>query len=164
MLDWFLAKDDLQFRALLLPDKAQTMQRLPEASREHFYYRLYYQLLRGHLEPENRYRAFLDIKDTRGREKLTELTKLLQTDAADAECLPAMQHVRSHEVGLLQITDLLLGAVGFAHRAAEKESPAKRALVRHLEAKLGHPLTADSPPGSQKLILATWHDADALLL
>jgi hypothetical protein len=148
-----------------MPDKQKTMQHLPEASREHFYYRLYYQLIRAQIEPENRYRAFLDIKDTRGREKLRELTTLLQTNAADAECLPTMQHVRSHEIGLMQITDLLLGSIGFARRAgAAPESTAKRALVRHLEEKLGFSLTADSPPGSQKLILATWHDAGALLL
>ena len=58
----------------------------------------------------------------------------------------------------------LVGAVGFTRRHAAGESPAKRALVQHLEQKLGYRLDVDSPPGSQKLIVATWHDADALLL
>jgi hypothetical protein len=63
------------------------------------------------------------------------------------------------------LTDFLLGAVGFARSAAaETGSPAKRALVRHLEDALGQPLAVDSPPGSDKLRLATWHDRDALLL
>ena len=63
----------------------------------------------------------------------------------------------------------LLGAVGFA-RAAERApgqpppSAAKLALVSHLEASLGRPLTSDTPPGADKLHIATWHDADALLL
>ena len=165
LVDWFLGKDDLQFRGLVLPDKQNTLGRLPEMSREFCYYRLYYQLLRGQIEPENRYRAFLDIKDTRGQEKLTELKKLLQTNAADAEAVADMQHVRSHEVGLLQLTDLLLGAAGFArHMSTAQSSPAKRALISRLEERLGYPLRGDSPQGSSKVIIATWHDADALLL
>jgi len=165
VVDWFLSKQDLQFRALILPDKAKTMQRLPEVAQDHLYYRLYYQLLRSQIDPENRYRAFLDIKDTRGRKKLTELKKLLQTDAAETTCLSQMQHVRSHEIGLMQITDLLLGAVGYARREnAGDGSPAKQALVRHLEEKIGYQLTSDSPPGSQQVVISTWHDQDALLL
>ncbi len=165
VVDWFLSKQDLQFRALILPDKAKTMQRLPEVAQDHLYYRLYYQLLRSQIDPENRYRAFLDIKDTRGRKKLSELKKLLQTDAAETACLSQMQHVRSHEIGLMQITDLLLGAVGYARREnAGDGSPAKQSLVRHLEEKMGYQLTADSPPGSQQVMISTWHDQDALLL
>jgi hypothetical protein len=165
VLDWFLGSDALSFRCLVLPDKARTMQRLPDASRDHLYYGLYYQLLRQQLEPENRYRAFLDMKDTRGREKLSELTKLLRTDADEFSQLQQMQHVRSHEIGLLQITDFLLGAVGYARSIApEQGSSAKLALVRHLEEKLGFSLDADSPPGSAKVRIATWHDSDALLL
>ena len=164
-LDWFLAAESLNFRCLILPDKTDTFQRLPVASRDQVYYNLYYQLLRQQIEPENRYRAFLDIKDTRGREKLAELTRLLQADADLSAQLRQMQHVRSHEVGLLQVTDFLLGVVGFARSASsESGSPAKRALVRHLEDAVGHPLAVDSPPGSEKLRIATWHDRDALLL
>jgi hypothetical protein len=165
VLDWWLGNEALSFRCLVLPDKARTMRRLPDASRDHLYYSLYYQLLRQQLEPENRYRAFLDIKDTRGREKLAELTKLLRTDADEFSQLQHMQHVRSHEIGLMQITDFLLGAVGYARSVApEQGSPAKLALIRQLEEKLGHPLTSDSPPGSSKVRIATWHDSDALLL
>jgi hypothetical protein len=165
VLEWFIAAEDVTFRCLALPDKQRLYAALPEDSRDFLYYRLYYHFLRGALEPENRYRAFLDLKDTRGREKIAELQKRLAADADDATALKSLQHIRSHEVRLLQVTDLLLGAIGFARRpAAEKESTAKRALVRFLEEKLGQPLTADSPPGAPKANIATWHDPDALLL
>jgi len=165
VLEWFIAAAEVSFRCFVLPDKQRLYAALPEESRDFLYYRLYYQFLRGALEPENRYRAFLDLKDTRGREKIAQLRKILEADADDARALERLQHVRSHEVRLLQVTDLLLGAVGFARRpAAEKESPAKRALVKLLEERLGHALTADSPPGAPKANIATWHDPDALLL
>jgi len=165
VLEWFIAAEGVTFRCLALPDKQRLYAALPEESRDFLYYRLYYQFLRGALEPENRYRAFLDLKDTRGREKIAELKSRLAADADDVRALQSLQHIRSHEVRLLQVTDLLLGAVGFARRpVAEKESPAKRALVKFLEDKLGHTLTADSPPGATKASIATWHDPDALLL
>jgi type I restriction-modification system DNA methylase subunit len=165
LLKWFLATEDVSFRCLVLPEKQRVYAALPEASREHLYYRLYYQFLRGAIEPENRYRIFLDLKDTRGREKIAELRRLLSTDADDAKAVETLQHIRSHEVRLAQITDLLLGAVGFARRErSEGESPAKRALVQLLEEGLGQSLRSDSPPGSTKAVIATWHDEDALLL
>ncbi len=164
-LDWFLSKDALTFSCLVLPDKQATFQRLPDASQDHLYYSLYYQLLRQELEPENRYRAFLDMKDTRGRQKLKELTRLLKTDAGELSQLEHMQHVRSHEIGLMHITDFLLGMVGFARSRTDGEgSQAKQALVRRMEAELGYPLASDSPPGSTKMRIATWYDSDALLL
>ena len=83
----------------------------------------------------------------------------------DAKAVETLQHIRSHEVKLAQITDLLLGAVGFARRdRQETENSAKRELVELLENSIGHSLRADSPPGSTKVVLATWHDEDALLL
>lgn len=167
VLDWFLRADGLSFRALVLPNKKRLYAALPEDSRDYLYYRLYYQLLRGAIEPENRHRVFLDLKDTRGREKIIHLTDVLRADADDpaGKAVVGLQHIRSHEVRLLQVTDLLLGAVGFARNPkAEKESPAKRAFVRSLEEHLGQPLTADTLPGAQKVALLTWHDPDALLL
>lgn len=169
LLDWFLAHDSLDFRALVLPDKQRMYSRLPEGARDHLYYRLYYQLLRSEIEPEYRYRAFLDIKDTRGRDKLSQLRQILVTDSDDACALQTLQHIHSHEVRLAQITDLLLGAVGFARagsRAAGQPPPsaAKQALVNHLQSALGYPLTSDSPPGLGKLRIITWNDPDSLLL
>ncbi|NUN93126.1 MAG: DUF3800 domain-containing protein, partial [Verrucomicrobiae bacterium] len=164
-LAWFIAAEDVTFRCVILPDKQRLYAKLSEENRDFLYYRLYYQFLRGAIEPENRHRVFLDLKDTRGREKIVELKRRLADDADDAKAVESLQHVHSHEIRLLQVTDLLLGAVGFARRpAADRESSAKRALVKFLEEELGHPLTADSPPDATKAILATWHDPDALLL
>jgi len=164
VLEWFLVAKDVSFRALVLPDKQREYARVPEEKREHIYYVLYYQLLRRAMEPENRYRAFLDMKDTRGREKLRELQRLLETNnpSLKTEDKPTLQHVRSHEIRLMQVADLLLGAVGFARRAkSDKTSPAKQALVSMLEEKLDFSLIGNSSPGATKVIVET---CDALLL
>lgn len=169
LLEWFFAPEQeaLSFRALVLPEKARLYAALPDTARDHLYYRLYYQLLRGAVEPENRHRIFLDTKDTRGREKIFKLRDLLQRDAGDslqtAKAVQDIQLVRSHEIGLLQVTDLFLGAIAYARRSLQS-SPAKLTFIRALEEKIGSPLTADTPPGSSKLLIATEYDQDALLL
>jgi len=167
VLEWFFTSENVTFRALALPDKQRLYAAIPPESRDALYYRLYYQLLRGAIEQENRYRVFIDLKDTRGREKIAHLTDLLRADANDpyGKSVESLQHVHSHEIRLMQVCDLLLGAVGFARRpVAPNESPAKRALVRFIEERLGYPLTNDSPPGEEKCSIITWHDPDALLL
>jgi len=167
LVDWFFNAEGVSFRTLILPDKQRLYAALPDESRDYLYYRLYYQLLRGAIEPENRYRVFMDLKDTRGREKRKQLEQLLHQDADDddGKIVENLQHVRSHHVRLLQVCDLLLGATGFARREQQaKESTAKRALVSAIEEKLGQSLTMDTPPGTERINLLTWHDREALLL
>lgn len=155
------------FRTLILPDKGKLYASLPEESRDHLYYRLYYQLLRGAIEPENRYRVFMDLKDTRGRQKRKELEQILHRDANDIDgrVIENLQHVHSHHVRLLQVCDLLLGAVGFARREEHKqESKAKRSIVEQIEDKLGQSLEMDTPPDTEKMSILTWHDKEGILL
>ncbi len=163
VLDWFFEQPELRFRCVILPDKAEVYQRLPKDTRDDLYYSLYFQLLRGATEPENRYKVYLDIKDTRGREKSAELKKLLRRDADDAsgDRIAGLQHVRSHEVGLLQITDILLGIVGYGRREPEdSDSEAKRALVRHFEERADFNLRfeKDTLSGNEKIQIRTIHD------
>jgi len=167
LVDWFFNTGEISFRTLILPDKQRLYAALPDDGRDYLYYRLYYQLLRGAIEPENKYRVFMDIKDTRGREKRTQLEHLLHQDADDddGKIVENLQLVHSHEVRLIQICDLLLGAIGFARREQpENESMAKRAIVSAIEEEIGQPLTSDTPPGTEKLNLLTWYDREALLL
>jgi type I restriction-modification system DNA methylase subunit len=164
VLEWFVATEDVSFRALVLPDKQQVFTRVPKEKREDIYYSLYYELLKNTITPGNSYRAFLDIKDTRGREKLDELGRWLEMNypSLKKEERPQLQHVRSHEIRLLQVTDLLLGAVGFARRpVAANDSAAKRALVSLLEEKLNQKLTANSQAGMDKFSIES---VDGLLL
>ena len=85
VVDWFFSKPDLIFRCLLLPSKKTVFERLPEDSQDLVYYRLYAHLLRSAFEPENRYRAFIDKKDTRGGDKIRQVKEWLRRDQDDAD-------------------------------------------------------------------------------
>lgn len=164
VLAWFIAKEDVAFRALLLPDKAKVFERLPDDSQDMAYYRLYSQLLRAAMEPECSYRAFLDQKDTRGGEKVRELENLMRLHTADGaeKTVLGLQQMQSHEARLLQLADLLLGAVGAAHGDAPL-SAAKQKLITQLVDGIGCPLKWDTGQFSRKLAVATYRDFDALV-
>lgn len=163
LLEWFFAQPELGFRCVLLADKKVAYQRLPEDSQDQVYYSLYYELLRYATEPESCYRAFLDIKDTRSREKLRALHEALKIDANDplGERIADLQHIRSHEIRLSQIADLLLGIVAYARRPRSPEdSKAKRALVHAFEDKAEFMLSGDSPPGTDKVRVLTIRETE----
>ena len=164
VLAWFLGKEDVAFRALLLPDKAKVFERLPDDSQDMAYYRLYSQLLRAAMEPECSYRAFLDQKDTRGGKKVSELEKLMRLHTADGEekTVLGLQQMQSHEARLLQLADVLLGAVGAAHRRQPLPAP-KQALIAQLADGIGSPLDWDTDKFSRKLAVATYRDFDSLV-
>jgi hypothetical protein len=164
VLAWFLAKEDLSFRALLLPDKAKVFEHLPEGSQDMAYYRLYTELLRGGMEPGGRYRAFLDQKDTRGGEKVRQLESLMRCHANDrgGEIMLGLQQIQSHEARLLQLADVLLGAVGSAHSTLPLPT-AKQILISQLADAIGSPLSLDTAAFSPKLAIATYRDFDSLV-
>lgn len=156
VLEWFLSIPEISFRALVLPDKQGEYSRVPAEKQAHIYYALYFQLLRDAMEQGNHYRIYLDMKDTRGREKLRELQKglALNNPSVWVEANPTLQHVRSHEIRLMQVTDLLLGAVGYARRETSgKISSAKKSLVSLLEKNLNYSLVGASPRGATKVIV-----------
>ena len=164
VLDWFFAQDELSFRALLLPDKHEVFQRLPEDSQDIAYYRLYAQLLLSAMQPENRYRAFIDQKDTRGGEKIAEVQNMLRLarDDADGETIQGLHQIQSHEVRLLQLADVLLGALGAA-RLDQPPPPPKQALISKISDTVGSPLAWDTASFSPKFAVSTYHDFDNLV-
>lgn len=164
VLAWFLSKEDVNFRALLLPDKAKVFDRLPEDSQDLAYYRLYSQLLRNTMNPEGSYRVFLDKKDTRGGEKVRELENLMRrhTDDSDGKTVLGLQQMQSHEARLLQLADVLLGAIGAAHSDASLP-PAKQQLVTQLADAIGCPLSWDTAAFSRKFSTSTYRDFDSLV-
>ena len=128
LVDWFFTSEalseHLSLRVLVVPDKQAVFAKLPATTQDMAYYRLYYYLLHGVMAPQTQLRVFIDIKDTRGRSKTAQLLQSLQDDAGEAAMMGDVQEVHSHEVRLLQVADLLIGAIGYARIQAQGEGAA----------------------------------------
>ena len=104
--------DDIHFRALIVPDKSVLHHEQFNQTHDDFYYKMYFDLLKVIFSPSNRYNIYIDIKDTRSQHKVEKLTEVLRTSRYDFDkkIITRIQQIRSHEVELLPLSDLLIGA------------------------------------------------------
>jgi hypothetical protein len=156
-LDVFFDEPLLHFRALVVPDKQALNHACFSQSHDEFYYKMWYLLLNPLINPSDRYRIFLDIKDTQGQAKVTKLHDVLcnANYDFDREVIQSIELVHSHDVLLLQLADLLMGAVGYMHRGLQ-ESSAKLALVTHIRHRSGLSLERSSLLREEKFNLFVW--------
>ncbi len=168
-LDFFFSSPDLHFRAAVMPDKARFFASHRERSRggdsNSAYYSCYFDVLKVVLDPRAQYNFFLDAKDTRGRFKLDELRQKLADNEfyeVPPHVVGRLQEIRSHESDLMQLADILLGVLTFAHRDLEEvegTSPAKSALVELVRQRSGYSLEKSTLPAEPKFNLWVWHSS-----
>ena len=157
LLDYFFDDDDLHFRALVVTDKGKLRHADFQQDHDEWYYKMYFSLLKVLLDPQHRYRIYLDIKDTRGAEKVRKLEDVLRNAHYDFDrkLLESVQTVRSHEIELIQVTDLLTGIMSYANRGLET-SPAKSALVERAKSRSKYTLLKTTLYREQKFNLFQW--------
>jgi hypothetical protein len=158
LIDLFLADDRLRFRGLVVPDKARLDHAHFDQSHDDWYYKMYFTMLRPIFTAPHRYRIYLDVKDTRGGPKTRKLHDVLANSLLDFErqTIERVQQVRSHESELLQITDLLTGALTYSNRGLST-SPAKAAIIERLRVRLGQQaLVQTSTFAATKFNILVW--------
>jgi hypothetical protein len=156
-VDYFFDHDALRFRGLVVP-KADLKHDQYHQTHEKWYYKMYYLLLNHHIHNQGRFHIFLDIKDTCGSQRRDELKKVLSNANYDFNeaLIQDIQAVHSHEVELIQLTDLLLGAVMAHNRPNPPESLAKQKLIEHIQKRSGYMLKHSTPLGELKFNLFHW--------
>ncbi len=158
ILDYFFDDDDLHFRCLIVPDKSLLdHSKFSNKNHDAFYYRMYYVLLNRLLAPHERYRIFIDIKDTQGGAKIKNLHDVLCSAHLDfnRNILKTMQLVHSNEVAQSQLADLLIGCVSSANRT-NTTSEAKLSLVSHAKRRSGYSLQKTTLLREQKFNVFRW--------
>jgi hypothetical protein len=143
LVDLFFAHQGLNFRALIVTEKSKLdHDAFNQGSHDNFYYKMYYQLLSFLIKPGDQYRIFLDKKDTQSRRKVSDLTTYLRNKAHDFDgnTIKNIQSVHSNEVRLLQLCDVLLGAVAYANEG-KFSSEGKSKIAKLMMTKSGCSLT-----------------------
>ena len=157
LLDYFFNNDDLHFRALVVQDKSKLQHELYEQTHDTWYYKMYFDMLKVILDPDARYRIYVDIKDTRSAAKIDKLHDVLCNNMYDFQrhIIDWVQTVRSHEVEILQLTDLLIGAVSYVNRGLHMNA-AKLAVVERIRERSGYSLTKTTLLKENKVNLFMW--------
>lgn len=144
LIDFFF-EEKITFRTFLVKDKSQLDHaHYNHGSHDEFYYKSVYYLLNTPLNPNsNRYKVFLDIKDTRGKEKLLKIHEVFENKYYGESPFQYFQHIHSFENELIQLTDLFIGAITFKVRGEHLKSGAsavKCKIVEYIELKTGFPI------------------------
>lgn len=148
LIDYFFMTD-IKFRALIV-DKRQIDQCREDYSYEDFYFKMYFQLLHHGCDLNSRYNLYLDIKDTCSHHKLHKLHTILANNTAIQRC----QFLRSHEVVLMQLADVLMGALNYHLRmksgVINGAVIAKRKIVDKIQRWISTPLEQGTSLVEQK--------------
>lgn len=122
LIEYFFKNELLSFRAVVIPDKDQLNHSKFSQTHDEFYYKTYYFLLRKMMRNKDKLNVYLDIKDTRSNQKIRKLKEILN-NCIHNENLKNIQHVRSHENVILQLTDLFIGATSYKNRNLQTSQP-----------------------------------------
>lgn len=159
LIDYFFEKD-IQFRAILVKNKSQlNHEKYNKGDHNSFYYKLVFLLLRNPWvnSNEDSYKVILDIKDTRGKERLINLDKRLKEEYNKRFSVSSpfhfFQHIRSDENEFLQIADFFIGAITYKARKEHKKDSASKVkieIIKYLEEKSGYVLHDGTDPLEEK--------------
>jgi hypothetical protein len=157
LVDYFFDDDDLCFRGLLVPDKKVLDHDGHGQTHDEWYYKMYFTMLKAVLSPQERFRVYLDIKDTRGGSKVKKLHEVLCGSMYDfdAHIVEKLQVVRSHEVEIMQLADLLIGALSYTNRGLAGNA-GKVAVVERIKARSHLTLQRSTLLRARKMNLFRW--------
>lgn len=157
LIDLYVNEECLRFRAIKITDKKQLNHKKFHQTHNEWYYKMYYDMLRHILQPYKNYKIYIDIKDTIGCEKVCKLKEILQYTNKNKAI--DVQQIRSHESELLQLADVLIGAVGYKDRINEinvQPSLTKKNLCEKIEYMLNVSFDKNSRYSDQKFNLFLW--------
>lgn len=157
IIDYFFDNNDLHFRCLVIEDKNKLNHNSFSQTHDEWYFKMYFDMLKIILEPNEKYNIYLDIKDTRSADKLRRLKEILCNNMYDfkREIIGIVQNIRSYESEIVQLTDLLMGAVSYLNRGITT-SEAKKTLVKKIQDRSSYSLKKSTLAGEQKVNIFIW--------
>lgn len=157
VINYFFDDDDLSFRVLVVPNKNELDYEKFNHTHDTFYYKMYFGMLKAILNPEKSHCIYIDIKDTRSKEKVHKLEQVLRNDKYDYQkkIIKRVQQVRSHEVEILQLADLLIGAVSYINRGLNT-SQAKNELIDLIKERSKYSLLKSTLLKEKKFNIFIW--------
>jgi hypothetical protein len=154
LIDLFFEYDELQFRSVIV-DKTKLNHESFNQTHNDFYYKMYYYCLIRLVDTKAENYVYLDKKDTKGTNKINQLKEIIsrKNHDFDQSKIARMQCVNSSELPILQLADLIIGAVGYHNRDISNPSQAKLELVKYIQEKSGYLLEKSTYPSEQKFNL-----------
>ena len=161
LINYFFDEKDLHFRGLLIPHKDELNHEEFNQTHDDWYYKMYFSMLKAMLLPTEKYNIFIDIKDTHSSQKAEKLQEVIRNSIYDfsKSIIKQVKPIRSEEVQIMQITDVLIGAFGYKNRQfpeGEKRSQTKIDLIKLIQQRSNYSLERSTLLREEKFNLFIW--------
>ena len=136
VINYFFIDDDISFRAFIVTNKDK-LKFNKKNLKSDFYYKMLYYTIINVINPEFSYNIYLDIKDTNSAQRVENLKYFLNKSKIDynlTNTILKIQTIKSYESSLLQLADVLIGALVYLHNG-NKTSAAKMLLIDYIKLK-----------------------------
>lgn len=161
LISYFFENENLHFRALVIPDKIILNHRKYKQTHDDWYYKMYFNMLKTIILPKSSNYIYLDIKDTQSAHKVKKLQRILSNSMYDfnLEIIKRIQNIRSEESQIIQVADLLIGAVSYVNRNLSGSS-SKLELIKMIREKSGYSLNKSTLISEKKINILVWSGSD----
>lgn len=141
LINYFFDCEHLHFRVLIVDNKDAINHEIFDQTHDDWYYKMYFRMLKTSLDPNDIYNIYMDIKDTKSKTKIVKLREVLANSHYDFsnKMIKNMQVIRSHEVEIMQIVDILIGAMAYISRDLSKVK-AKNDVINCIKERSGYSL------------------------
>ena len=141
LINYFFDNEYLNFRVVII-DKEKLNHKKYGQTHDEFYYKQYYYLVRKFLF-EDDVNVFIDIKDTNSILKVNKLKSILEKNTQTNKHIKNIQQIRSHENSIMQLADLLIGAIAYKNREI-RSSTARTRLCNLISDRAKHDLKSNT--------------------
>ncbi len=125
IFDYFFENEVLKYRGLIARGKSKLDHtRFNDGDYDLWYYKMYFRMIDPIISQEDEYKIFLDIKDTKGGKRIQKLKEVLCNNIYDfnGEVIKHIGQINSRESEILQMADLVNGALAYHHRGLEESN------------------------------------------
>lgn len=160
IINYFFNNDDLKFRVIVI-DKTKLDHEKYNQTENEFYHKTYYEMLKYIIIPGNSYNIYPDIKDTNSyyyHQVMLDYLRIKMSDT-NKKAIKKVQPIRSYEAPILQINDILIGALSYYYRNLSGNS-VKLNIINEIKKLYQNDFDTTSYYSNTKFNIFIWRSRD----
>lgn len=160
IIEYFFDNDDLKFMVIVV-DKTKLNHKKYKQTENDFYHKIYYDMLKYIIDQDNSYNIYPDIKDTNSyyyHQVMLDYLRIKMSDKSK-KIIKKIQPIRSYEAPILQINDVLIGALSYYYRKLSDNS-VKLNIVNEIKKLYQNDLDVSSYYSNTKFNIFIWRSRD----
>ena len=160
IINYFFNNDDLRFRVIVI-DKTKLNHKKYNQTENDFYHKAYYEMLKYIIIPGNSYNIYPDIKDTHSYyyHQITLNYLRIKMSDTNKKTIKKVQPIKSYEAPILQINDILIGALSYYYRNLSTNS-IKLNIIHEIQRLYQNNFDISSSYSNTKFNIFIWKSKD----